>query len=792
MNERPTAFAVFIGLLGVILPAVSVGVEATTHMCAETFFDPIPTIWHTLAAGFVPLANLYALVAIWRDDARHVRVIAVANAVAMGIALFYSIVFLPLVPLGIIAIVYMLLGLLPLTPLIAFATTIFLRLRLSRLGDASHMRVPRVWPLAACALALLVLADAQAATTRYFMLGAVSDSEARRVDSLRWLRSFGDGDTMLRMCYVRGGRNGSFLSLVLTGGKTVDTDQAREVYYRVEGVPFTSVPAPEFLGPRWLDGGREFDEDQGGQDVGGALKGLSLASSHVDGSLDADAATGYLEWTLVFRNTSDVQREARAQVELPPGAVVSRLTLWIDGEEREAAFGGRGQVREAYEKVVRVRRDPVLVTTSGPDRVLVQCFPVPPNGGEMKARIGITAPLALERGATARLSLPRFLDRNFAVEGLAHEVWIEAKTPLEGAAGAFAAEQPSPVVFAVRGAPTDEQLSGPAGLIVARRAAAPVEAVSSDPGGAPGALVRQTLVERGPAAPSRVVLMLDGSRPMRAHAAEVVAALDALPDGLSVGAVVAGDLPVVIAEPSPLSPESRRDIADRVASFPFEGGRDGAAALGRAWDLAASSPQSAVVWVHGSQPLLLPGADLLRHRFDRRPGAVTLYEAQVEPGPNRLVERLDGVPDLRAVPRAGTTAESLRRLFSNWTPDAREIVAIRERVAAGAPRPVGAKETSDHLARLWARDEVSRLLATGVQADEDAAAKLASAYRLVTPVTGAVVLETAAQFRDAGLEPGDPAQVPTIPEPEVWLLAAVALAALAYTLRRRRAACEPV
>ncbi len=171
---------------------------------------------------------------------------------------------------------------------------------------------------------------------------------------------------------------------------------------------------------------------------------------------------------------------------------------------------------------------------------------------------------------------------------------------------------------------------------------------------------------------------------------------------------------------------------------------------------------------------------------------MALYEAQVEPGPNRLVERLDGVPDLRAVPRAGTTAESLRRLFASWTPDAREIVAVRERLAAGAPRPAGAKETSDHLARLWARDEVSRLLATGVQADEAAAAKLASAYRLVTPVTGAVVLETAAQFRDAGLEPGDPAQVPTIPEPEVWLLAAVSLAALAYALRRRRAACEPV
>jgi hypothetical protein len=64
-------------------------------------------------------------------------------------------------------------------------------------------------------------------------------------------------------------------------------------------------------------------------------------------------------------------------VQLPPGGVVSRLTLWVNGEEREAAFAGRSQTRQAYQQVVSRRRDPVLVTTAGRDRVLVQCFPVP-------------------------------------------------------------------------------------------------------------------------------------------------------------------------------------------------------------------------------------------------------------------------------------------------------------------------------------------------------------------------------------------------------------------------------
>ena len=44
---------------GVIMPVISITVEATTHICAETFFDPIPTPWHLLLVIFVPLAQLH-------------------------------------------------------------------------------------------------------------------------------------------------------------------------------------------------------------------------------------------------------------------------------------------------------------------------------------------------------------------------------------------------------------------------------------------------------------------------------------------------------------------------------------------------------------------------------------------------------------------------------------------------------------------------------------------------------------------------------------------------------------
>jgi hypothetical protein len=89
------------------------------------------------------------------------------------------------------------------------------------------------------------------------------------------------------------------------------------------------------------------------------------------------------------------------------------------------------------------------------------------------------------------------------------------------------------------------------------------------------------------------------------------------------------------------------------------------------------------------------------------------------------------------------------------------------------------------LARLWAFDEVLRLVRSN---QRDLAVETAAKYQLVTPVSGAVVLENKQQFVQAGLQPVDPNTVPNVPEPGTVLLLVLAGGVLvgARWWRRRR------
>ena len=778
-------------VFGVGLPIVALAFELISGICGGAFFDPIPTIWHVGLVALVPIANFLAWWALREDRVQLRTRLGWVNGVALGVSLFYSLVFLPLSLPGLIGVIWFGFGLLPLSPLLAFISAMALRQWLRRLGMGSERAsLPGLWRGMALGLLALALVEAPVWVTRWGMRMALAEDAQTRSQGLGWLRKFGHRQTMLRDCYGRTpmAREMDPLTWVF-GADPASPQQARALFYQVEGRTFDSLPAPDVRSGRgtWVElRDWTWDGDQGGTVVGGRLQGLGLETSRLDAVMDPDAGLAYTEWTLEFRNRSERQREARAQILLPPGAVVSRLTLWVNGEEREAAFAGRAQVREAYQQVaIRQRRDPVLVTTCGPDRVLVQCFPVPPNNGTMKVRLGITAPLALESAGLGVLRWPCFLERNFTLsESLRHSVWADSPRLLATQEGLLKSEEAKPGLHSLRGQMSDSDLAAPRNAVRAQRDPGIRVAWTQETRGTTNTHIRQTIEEARQSALKHVVCVVDGSEAMNTHLAEIATALTGFAPETDVRLLAASDSADASASPASASGTNPRDHAIRqLRQIDLIGGQDNVPALVRAWDLAAEHPGSAIVWIHGPQPVEMESVEALRQDWERRPNGPVLYEIQTGTGPNRVIEKLDGVRAVHSVARFGSLGQDISRLI-DLLEGRRNPLEYRRELLTAAPLPAGdtARATSMHLARLWAADEVSRLRKAK---QLEPAMELAALYQLVTPVTGAVVLETAAQYRQTGLQPVDATTVPSIPEPQTWILLAAGLAVLVVAHRKR-------
>jgi hypothetical protein len=770
---------------GVGLPVLTLLIELATHMCAGAFFDPIPDIWHVLLVASVPVVNFFVWRMVRLQRRPHSMALGVASAFSIGVAAYFSLMYLPLAPIAVFAVIFFGWGLLPLSPLFAFASAWRLRVLMGRIGAPEQQRLPvggLAWGvgLAALTIGLIVLPSLLTRQWSHQMAKGDSDESAR---ALWWLRTFGNERILLADCYgpVRWSRDNPFGFHIQ--GTPVSPEIARGIYYRVTGHAFNEFPPPQlnYASRNWdLLGEFSWDTDQGGTAVGGRLRGLSIGQSRMDGLIDGDAGWAYTEWILEFKNVSEVAREARAQIALPPGGLVSRVTLWVNGEEREAAFAGSGQVRAAYEKVVKVfRRDPILVTHSGKDRVLMQCFPVPPNGGTMKVRLGITAPLELENESTAILRWPVLTERNFGIPpAIDHSIWVESAQALSTSHPRLTQDHSKPGVFAMRGLLKEDELQSTSSLIRVPRSADARSAWVQDPHGTDGQFVLQTLLSRRSERPARVIFVLDGSQQMTPVFPALAEALLRLPEGVESSVLLARDtVEEFSGSVRPVDGAMLQDLSTRLKDARGAGGQDNMPALIRAWDLAAERTNSVMIWIHGPQPVELEKSEGLRQRLLwRRPGqgilTPTFYDVQVIPGVNRLAEEMGGLTSTLALPRFGSVQEDLHRLFALWRGEARSLQWSRARLAAGAMLEAErGRKSSRHLARLWAGDEVVRLM-DGNHREE--AAQLGGKYQLVTPVTGAVVLETQQQFEEAGLKPVASETVPSVPEPGTIALLALA------------------
>lgn len=770
---------------GVILPAATLAVELATGLCAGAFFDPIPSWGHVLVVLAVPVIN-YRLWSAARSDRPASPWLTAAAGAAMAIAFVYSLIFLPLLPIALIGVLIGL-GLLPWSPVLALIASAKLAGRW--VGEAGHSL--RRWLGGALAgLAALIAVDLPATATFLAVGWAGGDvASVRRGTAL--MRALGDEAMLLRLCYGDGGRAVGLASFAVSswnegffsGAPGSTSAPARELYYRVTGTPFNTVepPALRSQGDLWA-----FDEDQGGTSVGGRAHGVRLASSRLDGSVAAADNLAYLEWTAVFANRVDRQQEARLTLSLPPGAVASRATLWVNGEPREASVAGRGEARAAYENVVRQRRDPLLVTTDGAGRLLVQAFPIPARGS-LKLRIGITAPLEIGPDGTRGFALPAIADRNFDLpDDLRHQVWIEGRGPLGSNHPAFQARALSPGVTRLRAALGDPELGRLRPRIAAARIEAPEVRRAFLPGaaGSPPLHIVQTVARAPGSRPRSLIVLVDASAANRKAAAALGRALGALPAGLPVGFLFASEEPRSVA-PAPWSPAQSARFEKALQAVAFQGGQDNLPALADALE-ASGGEGSVLLWIHGPQPVdFAHSSARLEQVLERSGGLPRLARYQAEAGPAFTVA---GEPlfetALQTAP-SGDPEADLAALLARLS-GARESWEVSRGEAAGGAGPA----SSLHIARLWGAERLATAAGTKGEAREKAIA-LAHRLNIVTPVSGAVVLETDAEYQRSGLSVPDPGDVPTVPEPEIWALIALVAALLLWQhrrLRRRRPA----
>jgi hypothetical protein len=370
-----------------------------------------------------------------------------------------------------------------------------------------------------------------------------------------------------------------------------------------------------------------------------------------------------------------------------------------------------------------------------------------------------------------RWELPRIVERNFGLsDGLEHALWLQGDCAFElaGTGKKLLTNKDGdghslPVTLdgatvmnsgiALCTGPVPDE---PAAVWCEDRFAKPSERF----------LIREPTTVTRPASP-QAVIVIDGSVAIAAAKGWITKAIGCVPEN---------ELCLVLADD-----HARRVTLAELADYHFSGGRNNEPALREAIRLAKESG-GPIIWIHGPQAVRLSQSEALLQLLERGTAHPVIHEVEAVAGPNRLAEAIYRTGCLRRGPSLPQPEKDCARFLQDLRVERRENAWKWQRAASAAN--LAGKQVTDQLARSWAavaaEDPASNMT-------DGARSELAARYQLVTPFSGAVVLETQAQYDQYGLTPVDgdaTPHIPNVPEPSVSLL--VMLAGAAAVLRRKR------
>ena len=662
VRRRGSVFLFF----GVILPTLAMSFELLFHFCAANYFDPFPSPAHVVLFALIPFSNFLTWLATRRDLSQHLGFMSLASGMAVGVGVLYTLMFLPLTPSACLWVMALGFGLLGLAPLLSLPCSF---LAGKAVCDIAHRKTTyfnahQMEHIGHLIILVMVVAVELPSTLTRVNIARAAESDTAQ-SGIDWLRKYGSREVMLRACYERSGRATDILGSLYESNHPIKVEKAREIFFLVTGQPYNAVAIP--AGARatlkhiqMAKGALDFnagvndefdiDMDVAGENVGSVARGLSTSASTMKVDADGDAAIAKIDWKLTFKNESKIDREARAKILLPAGAVVEKAYITIDGVEKQATIKGASLARAIYQQAAVERKDPLLVSSCGKDMVLVQCYPVSANS-ELTVRMVIASPLQIQSTADkATLTLPAFEEKNFQSE----------RTKLELLPSSASAQVSTTVPVDKEQTVATKDIDSFGEILTFSRNPAIKSAfykLSEN-----NYLVRAIQKTTYPGA-RELFVVVDGSQSMTPYLSQVADGLGQLPPeiDLHITEVIDQERDLTPTGISPKSPDWQRTLDGLKNSKPI-GGQDDSLSLMHAVSQAAHSNGS-VLWIHGPQPLD-SGLNSTLQAMLAQVNSTYLYDLEVTAGTDQIAGKISS-PKLIRAPHTGTVAGDIQNLLQN-------------------------------------------------------------------------------------------------------------------------------
>ncbi|MEZ4449097.1 MAG: AgmX/PglI C-terminal domain-containing protein [Nannocystaceae bacterium] len=107
-----------------------------------------------------------------------------------------------------------------------------------------------------------------------------------------------------------------------------------------------------------------------------ASDGTGLALKSMTARAVVDEPLAFTELHLVFENPTDRQIEGRFEIDMPPGAAISRFSMKVRGAWQEGEVVERQAARVAYEDFLHRRQDPALLENNAGNSFSARVFPI--------------------------------------------------------------------------------------------------------------------------------------------------------------------------------------------------------------------------------------------------------------------------------------------------------------------------------------------------------------------------------------------------------------------------------